>query len=393
MHTQVAIVGAGPAGLLLSHMLRLAGISSVVLERGNRDHVGTRMRAGGLEHGAVSLLERVGLGQRLKDIGLIVEQTDFRFDGQGHRVDFAAMTQRCFTIYPQYEIVSDLLQAHAQAGQEILFDTPVTRITGVDTKQPRVYFLKDGQEHELSCDFIAGCDGYHGPCKQAIPQGVLKVYEENYPFAWLGILAEVAPPSLEVAYSCHERGFAMSSFRAPEISRLYLQCPVDDKPDNWSDDRVWSELHTRMDVPDRPALIEGRITQKSVTAMKNFVIEPMQYGQLFMAGDAAHIVPPTGAKGLNSALADISILAPAFSAFYQRGDRGPLDRYSETALKRVWQVQRFSADMCTLLHRFPNTSEFNWRAQRERLRYMTTDPTGALTYAENFVGLPFDEAA
>ncbi len=390
MHTQVGIIGAGPAGLLLSHMLYQAGVESVVLERGNRDHVGTRLRAGGLEHGTVALLEAVGLGRRMREIGLIVQSTDFRFDGLGHRVDFMAATGHSFMIYPQYEIVADLLLAHAQAGRQVLFDTPVTRISGIDGPRPTIHYTANGAPAELTCDFIAGCDGYHGVCRQAIPAPVLKVYEENYPFGWLGILAAVAPPSLEVAYSCHERGFAMTSFRAPEISRMYLQCPADDRAENWSDDRVWNELRLRLDVPERPPVKEGRIMQKSVTAMKSFVIEPMQYGQLFMAGDAAHIVPPTGAKGLNAALADISVLAPAFAAFYKTGKRALLDRYSGTALKRTWQVQRFAADMCTLLHRFPDGNAFTWRVQRERLEYMTGTPTGIRTYAESFVGLPFD---
>jgi p-hydroxybenzoate 3-monooxygenase len=390
MHTQVGIVGAGPAGLLLSHMLHLAGVDSVVIERGNRDHVGTRLRAGGLEHGTVALLEKVGLGERLRNIGLDVDCTDFRFDNQGHRVDFKAATGHPFKIYPQYEIVTDLLDAARDAGREILFDTSVKRIVGIDSSRPSIHYERDGTSHELTCDFIAGCDGYHGVCRQAFPAGSLKVYEENYPFGWLGILANIAPPSLEVAYSCHDRGFAMSSFRAPDVSRLYLQCPPDDKAENWSDDRIWSELRARLDVPDRLPVVEGKITQKSVTAMKNFVIEPMQFGQLFMAGDAAHVVPPTGAKGLNSALADISVLAPAFIDFYKTGKRDRLDRYSSTALERVWQVQRFSADMCILLHRFPGGNEFTWRAQRERLKYITSNPTGIRTYAESFVGLPIE---
>ncbi len=390
MHTQVGIIGAGPAGLLLSHMLLKAGVESVVLERGNRDHVGTRLRAGGLEHGTVALLEAVGLGRRMREIGLIVNSTDFRFDGQGHRVDFMAATGHSFMIYPQYEIVTDLIDAHSAAGRTVLFDTPVTRISGIDGPRPTIHTTANGAPALLTCDFIAGCDGYHGVCRQAIPASVLKVYEENYPFGWLGILAEVAPPSLEVAYSCHERGFAMMSFRAPEISRMYLQCPADDRAENWSDDRVWNELRLRLDVPERPPVKEGRIIQKSVTAMKSFVIEPMQYGQLFMAGDAAHIVPPTGAKGLNSAMADISVLAPAFAAFYKTGKRELLESYSATALKRTWQVQRFAADMCTLLHRFPDGNAFTWRVQRERLQYMTGTPTGIRTYAESFVGLPFE---
>ncbi|MFN0161571.1 MAG: 4-hydroxybenzoate 3-monooxygenase [Burkholderiales bacterium] len=389
-HTQVAIVGAGPAGLLLSHMLGEAGIDCVVFERGDREHVGTRLRAGGLEHGAVDLLRSLGLGRRLDAIGLLVERTDFRFDGRGHRVDFKAATGHNFTIYPQYEIVTDLIEAHAARGRQVKFNTAVTRIEGIDGERPVIHYEEGGAARTLSCDFVAGCDGYHGVCRPTIPAGAIRVYEEVYPFGWLGILAQVAPPSLEVAYSCHDDGFAMSSFRAPEVSRLYLQCGSDDRAEDWSDDRIWSELTRRLDVPDRPNVRPGPIVQKSVTAMKSFVIEPMQFGRLYMAGDAAHIVPPTGAKGLNSAMADISVLAPAFVDFYRRGSRTRLDGYSAQAMQRVWQVQRFAADMCRLLHRFPGMSDFERRMQRERLAYMTGTPTGILTYAENFVGLPFD---
>ena len=387
--TQVGIVGAGPAGLLLSHMLHLAGVESVVFERGNRDHVGTRLRAGGLEHGTVSLLEAVGLGRRLHEIGLFVEATDFRFDDRGHRIAFKALTGKPFTIYPQYEIVSDLLEARAAAGGAIRFDTQVTHVSGLTDGQPTIHYLADGEPRELACDFIAGCDGYHGVCRQAIPASVQKVYEENYPFGWLGILAEVPPPSLEVAYSCHERGFAMQSFRAPTISRMYLQCPPDDRAENWSDDRIWSELSTRLNVPERPPVASGPIVQKSVTAMKSFVVEPLRHGKLFLAGDSAHIVPPTGAKGLNSAMADIALLAPALASFYKEGKSERIDRYSADCLRRTWQVQRFAAEMCTLLHRFPGASDYAWRLQREKLQYMTGTPTGMLTYAESFVGLPF----
>ncbi|MBL8382957.1 MAG: 4-hydroxybenzoate 3-monooxygenase [Burkholderiales bacterium] len=388
--TQVGIVGAGPAGLLLSHMLHLAGVESVVFERGNREHVGTRLRAGGLEHGAVALLERVGLGARMRKLALSVAATDFRFDGCGHRVDFRAITGHPFTIYPQYEIVSDLLEARAAAGGEVRFDTPVRRIDGLESARPVIHYEAGGSVRRLECDFIAGCDGYHGVCRQAIPASVQRVFEENYPFGWLGILAEVAPPSLEVAYACHERGFAMQSFRAPTISRMYLQCPPDDRADNWSDERIWSELALRLDVPDRPPVARGPIVQKSVTAMKSFVVEPLSYGTLFLAGDAAHIVPPTGAKGLNSAMADIALLAPAFAAFYRTGRREGLDGYSAACLRRTWQVQRFAAEMCTLLHRFPGASDYAWRLQREKLAYMTGTATGMRTYAESFVGLPFE---
>ena len=388
-HTQVGIVGAGPAGLLLSHMLRLAGVESVVFERGNQAHVGTRLRAGGLEHGAVALLEAVGLGRRLREIGLLVTATDFRFDGRGHRVDFQTLTGHPFTIYPQYEIVADLLDARDQSSGAVRFDTPVTRLSGIAGERPTIHYLESGAERQLTCDFIAGCDGYHGICRQAIPAALQKVFEENYPFGWLGILADVPPPSLEVAYSCHERGFAMQSFRAPTISRMYLQCPPDDRADNWSDDRIWSELAARLDVPERPPITPGPIVQKSVTAMKSFVVEPLRHGRLFLAGDAAHIVPPTGAKGLNSAMADISLLAPALADHYRSGSQARLDGYSAACLARTWQVQRFAAEMCALLHRFPGAGDYAWRLQREKLAYMTGTATGMRTYAESFVGLPF----
>jgi len=390
MKTQVAIIGAGPSGLMLSHLLHLAGVESVVLERGNREHVGTRMRAGGLEYGTVDLMKRVGLGSRLADIGMVVRCTDFRFDNAGHRLDFEAATGRTFTIYPQYEIVADLLNARSAAHGQIHFDSPVTRIEGLEGSRPKVYYESGGESRTLECDFVAGCDGYHGVARSAIPPNVLRQYEEVYPFAWLGILAEVGAVLPEVAYSCHERGFAMNSFRTPEVSRMYLQCEIGESADDWSDDRIWQELHTRLDVPERAQVLEGRITQKGVTAMRSFVAEPMRYGRLFLAGDAAHIVPPTGAKGLNSAMADIALLGSAFESHYRRNSSEALDTYSQTCLKRVWQVQRFAAELCRALHRFPGASSFAHRMQRSFLESITGTSTGRLWYAENFVGLPFD---
>jgi p-hydroxybenzoate 3-monooxygenase len=389
LHTQVGIVGAGPAGLMLSHLLHRAGIGSVVLERGSRDHIGTRLRAGGLEHGTVDLLKQAGLGERLQQIGLTVRSTDFRFDNAGHRVDYAATTGHTYTIYPQYEIIKDLVDARDDAQEPIRFDCPVSRIDDLDSDRPTIHFTEDGEPKTLTCDFIAGCDGFHGVCRQAIPSDILRLYEEVYPFGWLGILAEVPPESLEVAYSCHDEGFAMTSFRSPSVSRLYLQCAPDDRAENWSDDRIWQSLHTRLDVPNRPPLAEGRITQKSVTAMRSFVAEPMRYGNLFLAGDAAHIVPPTGAKGLNAALADIATLSRGLIAHYRDSNDERLDRYSEICLRRNWQVQRFSADLCRSLHRFPDASAFARRVQLLHLEYMTETLNGQRWYAENFVGLPF----
>jgi p-hydroxybenzoate 3-monooxygenase len=374
---------------MLSHMLHQAGIESVVLERGDAEHIGTRMRAGGLEHGTVELMKDVGLDRRMLEIGMIVRATDFRFDNAGHRVDLEAVSGHTYTIYPQFEIVADLLDARAGKQGPVLFETPATRIDGIEGARPTIHFESAGKPQQLVCDFVAGCDGYHGVSRNAIPAHVLRSYEEVYPFGWLGILAEVAPATTEVAYSCHERGFAMNSFRSPTMSRMYLQCPPDDRAENWSDDRIWSELHVRLDVPDRPAVAEGPIVNKSVTAMRNFVTEPMSYGRLFLAGDAAHIVPPTGAKGLNSAMFDAMLLARALIEHHCKGSSEALQRYSDTCLRRTWQVQRFAAEMCALLHRFPDVSDFAHRIQRTRLDYITGTQTGRRWYAENFVGLPF----
>lgn len=389
MRTQVGIIGAGPAGLMLSHILNLQGIESVVLERGNAAHIGTRLRAGGLEHGTVDLMKRVGLGKRMQELAMTVRATDFRFDNAAHRLPFEEVTGRTYTIYPQYEIVADLLNARTSAQGPVMFETQATRIEGIDSDRPVVHFETKEGAGQVACDYVAACDGYHGIGRQTIPAEVQKVYEENYPFGWLGILAQVPPVTTEVAYCCHERGFAMNSFRTPEISRMYLQCEPDDKAENWSDDRIWNELHLRVDVPNRPALAEGAIIQKSVTAMKNFVVEPMSYKRLFLAGDAAHIVPPTGAKGLNSAMFDAMLLAQAFVSHYRGQRPDPLDSYSVTCLKRTWQVQRFAAEMCTSLHRFPGASDFARRIQQSHLEYMTSTDTGRRWYAENFVGLPF----
>jgi p-hydroxybenzoate 3-monooxygenase len=391
LRTQVGIVGAGPAGLMLSQLLARAGIESIVVERGGHDHVANRLRAGGLEHGSVALMESAGLAQRMRELCLTVRSTDFRFANAGHRIDFAAITGRHFTIYPQYEIVTDLIDARHAAGGIVFFHAPVTRVEGVEGDRPVIHFEHDGSPRTIECDFVAGCDGYHGPSKNAIPASVLTRYELDYPFGWLGILAEVPPPSVELAYSCHASGFALYSFRSPTVSRLYLQCAPDDTVENWSDDRIWSTLATRLDVPERPAVRSGPIVHRSVTAMRHFMVEPMQYGRLFLAGDAAHIVPPTGAKGLNAAFADVSVLAPALIEYYASGRRDALDRYSAVCVRRNWRVQRFSAEMCTLLHRFPDASAYAWRLQLAQLEYMACTPIGQRSYGENFTGLPFAE--
>jgi p-hydroxybenzoate 3-monooxygenase len=293
-------------------------------------------------------------------------------------------------VYPQHEVVSDLMEARTRDGAQMSFEAPVTRIEGLDGKQPVIHFAQDGEPQQLACDFVAGCDGFHGVARDAIPSTQLKVFDRIYPFGWLGILAEAPAASNEITWGCHEDGFAMLSIRTPGVTRLYLQCEPDEDPDNWSDDRIWAELHKRLDVPDLPPVIEGRITQKGVTAMRSFVSEPMQHGRLFLAGDAAHIVPPTGAKGLNSAMADVRVLGRGLVEYYKSGNRELLERYSEICLKRMWLVQRFSSGLCTMVHRFPGDSPFIQRLQRADLEYMTGTEIGRREFSENFVGLPIE---
>ncbi|MBC7438233.1 MAG: 4-hydroxybenzoate 3-monooxygenase, partial [Bdellovibrionales bacterium] len=311
MRTQVAIIGAGPAGLMLSHMLHLEGIESVIIERAAREHVQARLRAGVLEHGTVEMMRELGLGARLDTVGMEQHAIDFRFGGKAHRINFHEETGgRSVWVYPQHEVVTDLMTARTGAGAQMYFDAPVTGIAGLDgadDHRPVIQFEHDGEPQQLECDFVAGCDGFRGVSRAAIPPGVGKTYDRSYPFGWLGILAEAAPAVNEVTWGCHEDGFAMMSFRSASVTRLYLQCAQDENLAEWSDDRIWHELHKRLDVPGMPPLNEGPITQKGVTAMRSFLSEPMQYKRLFLAGDAAHIVPPTGAKGLNSALADVKV--------------------------------------------------------------------------------------
>ena len=391
MLTQVAIVGAGPAGLLLSHLLHLRGIASIVLEAQSRKHVEERIRAGVLEQGTVDLLVESGVGERLKREGLVHHGIELRFSGQGHRIDLSGLTGgRAITVYAQQEVVKDLIQARLAASGQILFEVSDVSVHDLTASAPRVRFRKDGGVQEIACDFIAGCDGFHGVCRDSIPAGALAVHEKIYPFAWLGILAETPPPSHELIYAYHERGFALFSMRSPRLSRLYLQCAPDEKLAGWPDARIWEELHARLGVEAGPALKEGPIAQKSVTGMRSFVVEPMRYGRLYLAGDAAHIVPPTGAKGLNLAVADVRVLAPALAAYFASGRTDLLDAYSATCLKRVWRVEHFSWWMTSLLHRFPEDDGFQQRLQRSQLDYVVASRAAATTLAENYVGLPFD---
>jgi p-hydroxybenzoate 3-monooxygenase len=388
---QVAIIGAGPAGLLLAHLLHLQGIRSTVLEIHSRKYVEERIRAGVLEQGTVDSLVESGVGGRLRREGLVHHGIAVHFGGRRHRVDLSALTGgRAITVYAQHEVVKDLVAARLAAGGEIIFEVQNVSVHDFDASMPRVRYHKDGREHEIACDFIAGCDGFHGICRPAISAGALTVYEKEYPFGWLGILSESPPPSEELIYAHHERGFALFSMRTPDVSRLYLQCAPDEDLAKWPDELIWSELRARLGSGG-PALREGPVLQKGVTGMRSFVVEPMQYGRLFLAGDAAHIVPPTGAKGLNLAVADVRVLARALAEHYRNGSDGLLDRYSETCLRRVWKVQRFSWWMTSMLHRFHDEGPVRQRLQLAELDYIASSRVASTALAENYVGLPFED--
>lgn len=390
LRTQVGIVGAGPAGLVLGELLARAGIEAVIVERHDRKYIEERIRAGVIEHWAAALLDELGLGARLRREGLAHHGIELRFAGASHRIDFPSLTGgKEVVVYGQHEVVKDVVAARLAAGRPLLFEVAETRVEGIDTDRPVIRFVHDGEEVELSCDFIAGCDGFHGICRPAIPAGVLTAYDRVYPFGWLGILAEAPPSSEELIYAWSERGFALASMRSPTITRLYVQCPPDDDVAQWSDDRIWDELHRRLAAPGF-SLTEGPVLQKSITAMRSFVVEPMRHGRLLLAGDAAHIVPPTGAKGMNLALADVLVLSRALEAFYRDGRSDRLDAYSDTCLRRIWKAQRFSWWMTSMLHLFEDDGAFDRRRQLAELDYVTSSTAAATALAENYVGLPFD---
>ena len=391
--TQVGIVGAGPAGLLLSHLLHLAGISSIVVEARSRQYVEERIRAGVLEQASADLLVETGVGERMLREGLLHHGIDLRFAGESHRIDLSALTGgQAVTVYGQHEVVKDLIAKRLADGGQIVFEAGDVSVRDLDGEMPLIRYTKDGATHEIPCDFLAGCDGFHGICRPAIPQGVLTAYERVYPFAWLGILAKAPPASEELIYAHHDNGFALLSMRSPEISRLYLQCEPDEDLSHWSDEAIWDELETRLADRHGFQLTRGEIFQKGVTAMRSFVVEPMQYGRLFLAGDAAHIVPPTGAKGMNLAVADVRVLARALERYFRSGDASGLERYSAVCLRRIWKVQRFSWWMTSMLHRFAEDSPFDVRRQLAELDYVTSSEAAARTLAENYVGLPMEEA-
>ena len=390
MRTQVGIIGAGPAGLLLAHLLRRQGIESAVIENRARDYVEHRVRAGVLEQGSVDLLNESGVGARLQREGLVHHGIELRFGGQGHRIDMTALTGgRCITVYGQQEVVKDLIRARIDAGREIMFEVSDVRVADIDSSAPKVTFVRAGEKIELVCDIIAGCDGFHGVCRPSIPAGVLSTFERTYPFAWLGILAAAPPTHDELIYAYHQRGFALYSMRSPEVTRLYLQVAPEEDIGNWPDERIWEDLHTRLETDDGWKLREGAITEKGITGMRSFVVEPMQYGRMFLAGDAAHIVPPTGAKGMNLALADVRVLAQAATAYFKSGKSDLLDAYSAKCLKRVWRAEHFSWWMTSMLHRFPSDDVFQQRLQRSQLEYVVGSRAAAASLAENYVGLPF----
>ncbi len=389
MRTQVGIIGAGPAGLLLSHLLHLQGIDSVVLETRSRDYVEKRVRAGVLEQNTVDLLREVGLSERLDREGLTHHGIELRFDGTGHRIPMSDLAGgRSIMIYGQQEVVKDMIEVRLRTGARIHFEVDDVQLDGVESDTPTIRYRRDGQVHELRCDVIAGCDGFHGVSRRTIPGSELTTYEREYPFGWLGVLAAAPPSTDEIIYCSHERGFAMHSLRSPERSRLYLQVDPDDDIANWPNERIWGELHTRLATHDGWKLNEGSILEKGITPMRSFVIEPMQYRRLFLAGDAAHIVPPTGAKGLNLALADVKLLAAALTEWYHSGRTDLMESYSDNCLRRVWRVQDFAEWMTSMLHVFGGEEAgCQRRLQLARLRYVTGSTAAATSLAENYTGL------
>ena len=406
MRTQVGIVGGGPAGTLLSHLLHLQGIESVVLELRGREEVETTVRAGVLEDGTAELLRETGVGERMDREGAVHEGVELRFGGRGHRIDFKELTGRKIMIYGQQEVVKDLYAARLEAGGQILFNTAATSLGDLETEAPRVRFRKgakldleaggvsfeeDTEEEELTCDFVVGADGFFGPCRSHIPDGLRKEHARTYPFGWFGILVEGPPSTEELIYSLHERGFALVSTRSPVIQRLYFQCDPEDSVENWPDEKIWDEMQARLETKDGWTLEEGKIFQKNIVQMRSFICEPMQHGRLFLAGDTAHIVPPTGAKGMNLAVADIRVLSRAIAEFYYSGRTELLDSYSDVCLRRVWKASRFSWWMTSMLHRFHDEDDFRYRLQLAELDYVTSSKAASTSLAENYVGLPMEQ--
>ncbi len=393
MRTQVGIVGAGPAGLMLGHLLHRAGIDSIILEDRSEDYVIERVRAGVLEQGTVDLMHAAGVGERLAREGMRHEGIYIAFSGARHRIDMAGLTGgRAITIYGQHEVVKDLIAARVASGRPLYFEVSDVAVADFEAAAPtaRLRFRRGAEPHEIECDFIAGCDGSHGICRPSIPSGHVQLYEREYPFAWLGILASAPPSSDELVYALHDRGFALFSMRSTSVTRLYLQVAPDERIEDWSDERIWSELLARLRTDEGWAPTVGPITQKGITPMRSFVADPMRYGRLFLAGDAAHIVPPTGAKGLNLAMADVQRLATAIASFYATGSEALLDDYSARGVRRTWRAQRFSWWMTSMLHRHETGNPFDHRRQLAELEYLVSSTAAMTSLAENYVGTPFE---
>ncbi|WP_296951306.1 4-hydroxybenzoate 3-monooxygenase [uncultured Massilia sp.] len=386
MRTQVAIVGAGPAGLLLSHLLHLEGIESIVLESRSRAEIEATIRAGVLEQGSMDILNEAGVGARMRKEGALHHGIELAFGGRRHRIDLSGLTGKAITVYPQHEVIIDLVAARIAAGGQLLFEASDVAIAGIDGVRPTVSFMHDGQARRIEADFVIGCDGFHGVSRPMIPAGVRQDFQRTYPFGWFGILVESAPSSDELIYARHARGFALVSTRSPTVQRLYFQCDPRDHVDNWSDDRIWAELHARLESDDGWRLKEGRIFQKNIIGMRSFVCAPMRSGRLFLAGDAAHIVPPTGAKGMNLAISDVKLLSRALQAYYRGGSEEALDRYSGEALRRIWRAEFFSWWMTRLLHTFEDASPFDRQVQLAELENIVSSTALSTALAENYVG-------
>jgi len=389
--TQVGIVGAGPAGLLLSHLLHLQGIESIIVEARSRAYVENRVRAGVLEQGSVDTLREAGVDARLKREGWVHEGIQIQIGDERHRLDLRELSGgKTITVYGQQEVVKDLIAQRLADGGEIRFEATGVAIHDIDGETPRITYTEAGQAAEIVCDFIGGCDGFHGVCRPSIPEGAITVFDRVYPFAWLGILAQAEPASEEVIYVNHPRGFALSSMRSHEVARLYLQCRPDEKLTEWPDHRIWEELHARLRTRNGDTVHEGKVLERGITGMRSFVAEPMRHGRLFLAGDAAHIVPPTGAKGMNLAVADVRVLSQALAAFYREKRSDLIDAYSATCLARVWRAEHFSWFMTSMLHNFPNEDDFGRRLQRSQLDYVVSSKAAGRSLAENYVGLSFE---
>ena len=390
MQTQVGIIGAGPAGLLLSHILHLHGIESVVLEKHSKDYIESRVRAGVLEQASVTLLSEVGLGERLQREGMQHHGFEIRFGSRSHRINFDELTDgKGITVYGQQEVVKDIIAARLTAGGQISFEVDKVSIHDQLSEQPFIEYLLAGENHKLNCDFIIGCDGFHGISRKTIPKNVISSFNHTYPFAWLGVLVQAPPSSEELIYSNSVSGFALHSMRSPTITRNYIQCPPDDVIEDWSNDRIWQELHARLETVPDCKLVEGKILEKGITHMRSFVCETMRHGRLYLAGDATHIVPPTGAKGMNLAISDIRFLSQALSDWYRSGSEDLLNSYSTNCLRRVWQGERFSWYMTSLLHTFPDDNRFQHRLQQAELDYLSNSKAASAALAESYVGYDF----